>query len=83
MTFIGILFVGGFIGWIAGMLIYENVHNGMVGNLLAGIVGAWLGTNILGELGPVTGGFYLLPAFTGALFLTFIVSLILIKTNKW
>ena len=83
MTFIGILFVGGFIGWIAGLLIDENVHNGMIGNFLAGIVGAWLGTGILGEMGPATGGFYLLPAFTGALFLTLIVSLILIKTNRW
>ena len=83
MTFIGILFVGGFIGWIAGLLIHENVHNGMVGNFLAGIVGAWFGTGILGEIGPETGGFYIFPAFTGALFLTLLVSLILIKTSKW
>ena len=82
MTFIGILFVGGFIGWIAGLLINESVHNGMIGNFLAGIVGAWFGTSILGEIGPVTGGFYLFPAFTGAVFLTLVVSFILIKTNN-
>ena len=82
MTFIGILFVGGFIGWIAGLLIHESVHNGMIGNFLAGIVGAWLGIGVLGEIGPETGGFYLFPAFTGAVFLTFVVSFILIKTNE-
>ena len=82
MTFIGILFVGGFIGWIAGLLTYESVNNGMVGNFLAGIVGAWLGVGILGELGPETGGFYVFPAFIGAVFLTLVVSFILIKTNE-
>ncbi len=83
MSFIGILFIGGFIGWIAGLLIPDDVHNGMIGNILAGLVGAWFGTEILGNIGPETGGFYVFPAFTGGLFLTLFVSFILIKTNKW
>lgn len=49
----------------------------MIGNIIAGFIGAWLGSLILGNWGPVIGNFYFVPALIGAILLVFIVSLIM------
>jgi len=61
------LIVGGLIGWFAGLLLGRNVPGGILGNIIAGIVGSWLGTYLLGEWGPSLSGFYLLPSLIGAI----------------
>lgn len=47
------LIIGGVIGWIASMIMKTDVQMGWVANVIAGIVGSWLGTLLLGTmLGP-------------------------------
>lgn len=82
MLFWGILFVGGFIGWFSGLLAEEDIPNVRIGNFLAGLIGAWLGNGVIGEFGPETGGFYLLPSFIGAVAICLLVSWIMSITNK-
>lgn len=77
MSFLWSLIVGGIIGWIASLIMGRDIPGGIIGNIIAGFVGAWLGGLILGEWGPAMGGFYLLPALIGAVVLVFIVSLIM------
>ena len=52
---IGMIIVGGIIGWIAGLILGKDVPGGILGNIIAGIVGSWVGTMILGEWGPQLG----------------------------
>lgn len=55
---------------------------GVIGNIVAGFIGAWLGTAILGSIGPATGGFYIIPALLGAIIVVFIVSIIM-RNTRW
>nr|WP_197031371.1 GlsB/YeaQ/YmgE family stress response membrane protein [Bacillus sp. UNC438CL73TsuS30] len=77
MGFIWTLFIGGIIGWLAGLLLGSDIPGGIIGNMIAGFIGAWLGSLLLGTWGPVIGGFYIIPAFIGAIILVLVVGLIL------
>ncbi|MBU5351667.1 GlsB/YeaQ/YmgE family stress response membrane protein [Paenibacillus barcinonensis] len=39
----------------------------VIGNIVAGFIGSWLGTELLGARGPVVGGFHIIPAIVGAI----------------
>lgn len=77
MGFLWSLIVGGLIGWVASLIVGRDVPGGVVGNIIAGVVGAWLGTAIFGSVGPAIGGFPIVPALIGAIILIFIVSMIM------
>ena len=47
MNFIVWLIVGGLIGWIASMIMGTNEQQGMLLNIIVGIVGAFLGGLLL------------------------------------
>lgn len=59
MDLLWVLIVGGLIGWLSGNLIGWDVPSGVLGNIIAGFIGSWLGTELLGPRGPVIGGFIL------------------------
>ncbi len=75
------LLLGAVAGWLAGQ-IWKGAGFGLAGNIVIGIIGAFLGGWIgreLGIAGTTTGGFSLasiLTAAGGALVLLFIISLI-------
>ena len=77
MGFIWSLIIGGILGWIASLITGRDIPGGVFGNIIAGIIGAWLGTLILGQWGPVMGGFYIVPALIGAIVLMLVVSFIM------
>jgi uncharacterized membrane protein YeaQ/YmgE (transglycosylase-associated protein family) len=71
------LIVGGVIGWIAGLLLHDN--NGVLINIVVGIVGAMIGGLILG--GPtINQNVFSLNAlaisFLGAIILLAVVNLV-------
>ncbi|MFD1361763.1 GlsB/YeaQ/YmgE family stress response membrane protein [Lentibacillus salinarum] len=82
MSFIWSLIVGGILGWIASLIVGKDVPGGVIGNIIAGIVGAWIGSALMGDFGPVIGGFAIIPALIGAIILIFIISLIMKGTRK-
>ncbi|MDQ0207642.1 GlsB/YeaQ/YmgE family stress response membrane protein [Alkalicoccobacillus murimartini] len=82
MGFIWSLIIGGLIGWAAGAITGKGVPFGIIGNIIAGFIGANLGVWLLGSWGPSLGGFALLPALIGAVILVLIVSLILRTMRK-
>ncbi|KGE18079.1 GlsB/YeaQ/YmgE family stress response membrane protein [Paenibacillus wynnii] len=67
MHLIWILVIGGLIGWFSGVLIGRDVPGGIIGNIITGFIGSWLGTELLGARGPIVGGFYIIPAIVGAI----------------
>lgn len=77
------LVLGGFIGAIAGWITHKHIPGGIIGNVLVGLVGAFLGRALLGPLGLAWEGFFFLPALLGALILVFIISLLHFIINKF
>ncbi len=57
--FIGMLIVGGLIGWAAGAIMGKDIPGGILGNIIAGIIGSWLGGTLLGHWGPELGSIHL------------------------
>ena len=74
---IGMIIVGGIIGWIAGLIMGKDIPGGILGNIIAGIVGSWVGTAILGHWGPQLGKIPIFPALLGSIILIFLISLVL------
>ncbi|MGI1738196.1 GlsB/YeaQ/YmgE family stress response membrane protein, partial [Streptococcus uberis] len=58
---------GGSMGWIA--------------NILAGLVGAYIGQALLGTWGPSLAGMALIPSIIGAVIVVIVTSFILSKLN--
>ncbi|MGR9522349.1 GlsB/YeaQ/YmgE family stress response membrane protein [Priestia megaterium] len=74
--------LGGVIGWLASLILQADVPGGIIGNIIAGFIGAWLGGLILGNWGPVVGGFAIIPAIIGLIILVLIVSFIMRKMGQ-
>lgn len=82
MEILWMLIVGGIIGWLASLITGRDVPGGIIGNIIAGFIGAWLGGLILGNWGPVVGGFAIIPAIIGSIILVLIASFIMRKMGQ-
>ena len=77
------LIIGGIIGWLASIVMRTNAQQGILLNIVVGIIGSLLGSFLLGRFfgadgsiinSPLDGG-TLIAAFIGALLLLAIVNL--------
>ena len=82
MGIILIIVVGGIIGWLASMVMRTDAQQGILLNIVVGIVGALLGGFLLSGLiggAPITSGAFdvrsLLVSFLGAVILLAIINL--------
>lgn len=82
MTWIIIIIVGGIMGWLASIVMRTDAQQGLLLNVVVGIVGALLGGFLLTPLiggAPITEGAFdirsLLVSFLGAIILLAIVNL--------
>jgi uncharacterized membrane protein YeaQ/YmgE (transglycosylase-associated protein family) len=55
---------------------------GWIANIVAGLIGAWIGQGLLGTWGPSLAGMALIPSIIGAIILVLIVSLVVGRTSK-
>ncbi|GKT04072.1 membrane protein [Furfurilactobacillus sp. OKN36] len=76
MGWLWTLIVGGVIGAIAGAITNRDLPAGIIGNIIAGLVGASLGQWLLGSWGPSLAGMAVVPAILGAVILVLIISAI-------
>lgn len=77
-SFIWFLIIGAIAGWLAG-LVMKGRGFGLLGDIIVGIIGAFLGGWLFGKLGVSFGGGLagsLIVAFLGAVILLFLVRLI-------
>lgn len=72
ISFLLSLVVGGIIGAIAESLMNREVPGGILGNIILGFVGSWVGSLIFKDLGPIIQGFAVVPAILGALIVVFL-----------
>ena len=82
MHFIWTLIIGAVIGCIGQLIVGRDMTLGWLGNIIGGLVGAWLGTALLGDWGPSLAGMALIPAIIGAIIVVFLVSLLLGTTRR-
>ena len=82
MTFIFVLIVGGVIGWLASIVMRTDAQQGILLNVIVGIVGALLAGYLVTPLiggAPITSGSFgimsLVASFLGAVILLAIVNL--------
>ena len=83
MGFILLIIVGGILGWLASIVMRTDAQQGILLNIIVGIIGAFLGGLLLSPLlgaGTITGGDYsigsLLVSLLGAIVLLAIVNLV-------
>ena len=84
MYYIVLIIVGGILGWLASIVMKTDGQQGLLLNVVVGIVGSCLGNLILGPLFGLRGSIgadplnpiALLTAFLGALILLAIVNLV-------
>ena len=83
MTWILIIIVGGILGWLASIVMRTDAQQGILLNIVVGIIGAILGGLLLAPLlggGSITSGDFSLPnlliSLLGAIILLAIVNLV-------
>jgi uncharacterized membrane protein YeaQ/YmgE (transglycosylase-associated protein family) len=71
------LIIGAIAGWLAGVVM-KGGGFGLLGDIVVGIVGAFIGGWLFGVLGIFAGGFIgaVITAFVGACVLLFVIRLI-------
>ena len=77
MEIVIFLLIGAAAGWVAGRIM-EGGSFGLLGNVIVGVIGSFLGRYLGGRFGvSVEGGIFtsLLTAIVGALILLFVVGL--------
>ncbi|MEY8515292.1 GlsB/YeaQ/YmgE family stress response membrane protein [Lactococcus taiwanensis] len=75
------LIVGAIIGLIAGAITNKGESMGWIANILAGLVGSFVGQTLLGTWGPSLAGMALIPSIIGAVIVVAVVSFILARMN--
>ncbi|WP_159584147.1 GlsB/YeaQ/YmgE family stress response membrane protein [Streptococcus halichoeri] len=76
------LIVGGLIGLVAGAITKKGGSMGWIANIVAGLVGAYVGQALLGTWGPSLAGMALIPSIIGAVMVVIVTSLILNRMPK-
>lgn len=75
IAFIFYLIVAAVCAWIASAVVPGRVPGGFFTAAIFGIIGAWLGGNLMGSFGPVVEGIAVVPAIIGSGLLIFMLSL--------
>ena len=76
------LIVGAIIGVIAGAITNKGKSMGWIANILAGLVGSFVGQALLGSWGPCLAGMALIPSIVGAVIVVAVVSFFLGRANN-
>lgn len=76
------LIVGALIGLIAGAITNKGSSMVWIANILAGLVGSFVGQSLLGTWGPSLAGMALIPSIIGAVIVVAVVSFILSRLNN-
>lgn len=77
LGFILMIIVAAIVGWIADLVVPGELPFGIIGSIIAGIIGAFIGSALLGNFGPQVGGIALIPAIIGAIIFAFLLRFLL------
>ena len=68
------LIVGGLIGFIAGGITRKGGAMGIIANIIAGLLGSYVGQALFGTWGPNLAGMAIVPSVLGAVIIIAVVS---------
>lgn len=68
------LIVGGLIGFIAGGITRKGGAMGIIANIIAGLLGSFVGQAVFGTWGPNLAGMAIVPSVLGAVIVIAVVS---------
>ena len=68
------LIVGGLIGFIAGGITRKGGAMGIIANIIAGLLGSYVGKAVFGTWGPNLAGMAIVPSVLGAVIVIAVVS---------
>ena len=66
--------IGGFIGFLAGIITKKRGSMGIIAKVVAGLLGSSVGQAIFGTWGPSLAGMSLIPSVIGAVIVIAVVS---------
>ena len=69
------ILVGGLVGWLASLVMKTDGQQGIILNVVVGIIGSWLGGQFIAPLIGGSGIMGYVSAFIGAIILLAIVNL--------
>lgn len=70
------LVIGGIIGWLASIVMKTDGQQGILLNVIVGIIGSWIGARFITPLIGGAGYMFYVSAFIGAVILLAIVNLL-------
>ena len=82
LGFILYLIVAAVCAWIAERLVPGSIPGGFFTSAIVGIIGAWIGSSMMGAVGPELGGVPLVPCIVGSAVLVFLLSVISHATRR-
>lgn len=68
------LIVGALIGMAAGAITSKGSSMGCIANIVAGLLGSFVGQKLLGNWGPQLAGMSLIPSIVGAIIVVLVAS---------
>lgn len=74
--------VGGFIGFLAGIITKKNGAMGIIAKVIAGLIGSSVGQALFGIWGPSLAGMSLIPSILGAVIVIAVISFFFGKKDK-
>ncbi len=81
LGFIIYLFVAAACAWIAASIVPGRVPGGFFTAAVFGIIGAWVGSSLMGSFGPVLEGVAVVPAIIGSGLVIFMVAMFTRSTS--
>jgi uncharacterized membrane protein YeaQ/YmgE (transglycosylase-associated protein family) len=76
LTFLLFLVVAALCAGIAEYIVPGQVPGGFLTLAIVGVIGAWIGGNLFGSIGPSVLGVTLIPTILGSGLLVFVLSLV-------
>jgi uncharacterized membrane protein YeaQ/YmgE (transglycosylase-associated protein family) len=76
LSWIFYLIVASVCAFIAECAVPNKMPGGFVVSAIVGIIGAWIGGNLVGHIGPDLAGVALIPCILGSALLVFLLSLL-------
>jgi uncharacterized membrane protein YeaQ/YmgE (transglycosylase-associated protein family) len=84
ILFVLYLIVAAVCAALAERLVPNTVPGGFFTSAIVGIIGGWLGVNLMGGVGPELAGMPLIPCIIGSAIFVFVISIVSrwIRTRK-
>ncbi|MDI1445193.1 GlsB/YeaQ/YmgE family stress response membrane protein [Polyangium sp. 6x1] len=67
------LAIAALVGWIADRVVPGRLPYGWAGAMVAGLLGSWIGSLLIGPVGPTIARIPIIPAILGAVIVAFVV----------